>query len=172
MKNRLPYEQTGNAIKGYVDSEIAMGETNDCVVRAFASSFEIPYDEAHSFVAKFFNRQPRKGTRLTSYKLVHMADKKMVINNKTVHTMGVRTSNHMFRSLDYDVKVKVAGTDKLYKVIKRQMTVGRFVKNNPEGTFFIIVRGHAFTIKNGVVIGNWDDAKKLRTRVLCAFQIK
>ena len=165
MKNRLPYEQTSNAIKGYVDSKIAKGETNDCVVRTFASSFEIPYDEAHSFVAKFFNRQPRKGTYLTSYKLVQMADKKMVINNKTVNVMGVRTNNLMFKSLDYDVKVKGV-------IKKRKMTVGKFVKNNPEGTFFVIVSGHAFTIKNGVVIGNWDDAKKLRTRVQCAFQIK
>jgi len=165
MKNRLPYEQTSKAIKGYVDSKIAKGETNDCVVRTFASSFEIPYDEAHSFVAKFFNRQPRKGTYLVSYKLVQMADKKMTINNKTIHTMGVRSNNFMSRSLDYDVKVKGV-------IKKRKMTVGRFVKNNPEGTFFILVSGHAFSIKDGVVIGNWDDAKKLRTRVLCAFQIK
>ena len=165
MKNRLPYEQTGNAIKGYVDSKIAKGETNDCVVRTFASSFEIPYDEAHSFVAKFFNRQPRKGTYLVSHKLVQMADKKMVINNKTIHTMGTRTNNFMYKSLDYDVKVKGV-------VKKRRMTVGKFVKENPEGTFFVIVSGHAFTIKNGVVIGNWDDAKKLRTRVQCAFKIK
>ena len=165
MKNRLPYEQTSKAIKGYVDSKIAKGETNDCVVRTFASSFEIPYDEAHSFVAKFFNRQPRKGTYLTSYKLVQMADKKMVINNKTIHTMGTRTNNFMYKSLDYDVKVKGV-------VKKRRMTVGKFVKENPEGTFFVIVSGHAFTVKNGVVIGNWDDAKKLRTRVQCAFKIK
>ena len=165
MKNRLPYEQTSKAIKGCVDSKIAKGETNDCVVRTFASSFEIPYDEAHSFVAKFFNRQPRKGTYLTSYKLVQMADKKMVINNKTIHTMGTRTNNFMYKSLDYDVKVKGV-------VKKRRMTVGKFVKENPEGTFFVIVSGHAFTVKNGVVIGNWDDAKKLRTRVQCAFKIK
>ena len=165
MKNRLPYEKKSDAIKGYVDSKIAKGEKNDCVVRAFASSFEIPYDEAHSFVSKFFNRQPRKGTYLTSYKLVQMADKKMVINNKTVNTMGSRNNNHMFRSLDYDVKVKGV-------VKKRRMTVGKFVKDNPKGTFFILVRGHAFTIKNGSVIGNWSDAEKLRTRVVTAFEIK
>ena len=41
------------------------------------------------------------------------------------------------------------------------MTVGTFIKKYPEGTFFIIVKGHAFTIKNGVVIGNYEDALKL-----------
>ena len=96
MKNRLPYEQTSNAIKGYIDSKIAKGEKNDCVVRAFASSFEIPYDEAHSFVAKFFNRQPRKGTYLTSYKLVQMADEEMVINKKKVYVLNLNVCNSKY----------------------------------------------------------------------------
>ena len=106
MKNKLPYEQTSKAIKGYVDSEIAKGEKNDCVVRAFASSFGISYDKAHSFVGKFFKRQPRKGTYLTSYRLVQMADDNISINKKRVYTLGERKNKHMFRSLDYDVKVK------------------------------------------------------------------
>ena len=55
---------------------------------------------------------------------------------------------------------------------KDRMTVGKFVKDNPKGTFFMLVRGHAFTIKNGSVIGNWSDAEKLRTRVVTAFEIK
>ena len=58
------------------------------------------------------------------------------------------------------------------KVVKRKMTVGTFIKKNPEGTFFIIVRGHAFTIKNGVVIGNYEDAIKLRKEIYFAYQIK
>ena len=165
MKNKLPYEQTSKAIKGYSDSEIAKDERNDCVVRAFASSFEISYDKAHSFVGKFFKRQPRKGTYLTSYRLVQMADDNISINKKRVYTLGERKNKHMFRSLDYDVKVKGV-------VKKRQMTVGRFVKENPKGTFFMLVIGHAFTVKDGSVIGNWDDATKLRTRVITAFEIK
>jgi hypothetical protein len=52
------------------------------------------------------------------------------------------------------------------------MTVGTFIKNNPTGTFFILVRGHAFTIKNGVVIGNTEDAIKKRKVVECVFEIK
>lgn len=165
MKNKLPYEQTSKAIKGYVDSEIAKGENNDCVVRAFASSFEISYDKAHSFVGSFFKRKPRKGTYLTSYRLVQMADDNISINKKRVYTLGERKNKHMFRSLEYDVKVKGV-------VKKRQMTVGKFVKENPKGTFFMLVRGHAFTVKDGSVIGNWDDATKLRTRVVTAFEIK
>jgi hypothetical protein len=52
------------------------------------------------------------------------------------------------------------------------MTVGTFIKKNPVGTFFILVKGHAFTIKDGVVIGNYEDAQKPRRVMLDAFEIK
>ena len=52
------------------------------------------------------------------------------------------------------------------------MTVGTFVKQNPKGTFFVIVKGHAFTIKDGVVIGNFEDAIKTKRVIKCAFRIK
>ena len=52
------------------------------------------------------------------------------------------------------------------------MTVGTFVKQNPKGTFFVLVRRHAFTIKDGVVIGNPEDATKIKRPMRCAFEIK
>jgi hypothetical protein len=71
----------------------------------------------------------------------------------------------MFGSLAYDVKVK--GVTK-----RRNMTVGTFVKRNPTGTFLVIVKQHAFTIKDGVVIGNHEDAVKTKKIMKCAFKIK
>ena len=56
--------------------------------------------------------------------------------------------------------------------VMRSMTVGTFTKQNPAGTFFILVKGHAFTIKDGVVIGNKEDAKKLKRVILNSFEIK
>lgn len=156
---------TSKAIKGYSDSAIAKSETNDCVVRAFASSFEIPYDAAHKYVAAYFNRKPRCGTFATATKLVKMSDEKIKINKKMVYPVGKRLTDSMFGSLSYDVKVK--GVTK-----RRNMTVGTFIKKNPIGTFFVIVKGHAFTIKDGVVIGNYEDAVKVRKIMRCAFQIK
>ena len=52
------------------------------------------------------------------------------------------------------------------------MTVGTFIKQNPEGTFFVLVSGHAFTIKDGVVIGNYEDAVKTKKIMKSAFQMK
>jgi len=165
MKNELPYEKTGNAIKGYNDSAIARGETNDCVVRAFASSFDVSYDFAHKYVADEFGRKPRKGTYGTVTTLVKMADNSLKVNGKKICTVGVRNNQYMLGSLAYDVTVK--GITK-----KRNMTVGTFVKQNPKGTFFVLVKGHAFTIKDGVVIGNPEDATKTKRPMRCAFEIK
>jgi hypothetical protein len=165
MKNKLPYEATSKAIQGYSESVIAKSENNDCVVRAFASAFDISYDRAHKYVAEKFGRQPKKGTFGTVFKLVKMADNRTTVNYKKVYPVGKRYTDSMIGSLSYDVKVK--------GVIKRRdMTVGTFIKQNPKGTFFVLVRQHAFTIKDGVVIGNYEDAVKTKKIMRCAFEIK
>jgi hypothetical protein len=166
MKNKLPYEITSKAIKGYSDSLTARTETNDCVVRAFASSFEMPYDDAHKYVAEEFKRKPRKGTFFTASKLVKMFDCGISVNGKKVYPLGEKTQGLLTPySLSYNVKVK--GETK-----KRQMTVGTFIKKNPKGTFFILVRQHAFTIKDGVVIGNYEYSVKVKRPMRAAFEIK
>jgi hypothetical protein len=166
MKNKLPYEATSKAIKGYSDSLTARSETNDCVVRAFASSFEITYDEAHKYVAEKFYRKPRKGTFFTTSKLVKMYENKTKVNNKKVYPLGDKVEN-ILNPYSLSYKVKVKGEKKM-----RQMTVGTFIKNNPKGTFFILVRQHAFTIKDGVVIGNYEDSVKTKRPMRAAFEIK
>jgi len=35
----------------------------------------------------------------------------------------------------------------------------------------VVVRGHAFTIKDGVVIGNLDDGKKMKKHIQAAWNI-
>jgi hypothetical protein len=166
MKNKLPYERTATAIKGYTDSLTARSETNDCVVRAFASSFEITYDDAHKYVAEEFKRKPRKGTFFTASKMVKMFDFGITVNGKKVHPIGEKKQGLLTPySLTYKVKVKG-------EMVNRQMTVGTFIKKNPKGTFFILVRQHAFTIKDGVVIGNYEDAVKTKRPMRAAFEIK
>jgi len=166
MKKQLPYESTGSAIKGYRDSEIAKSETNDCVVRAFASSFDISYDFAHKYVAEEFKRTPNRGTFFTASKMVKLSECNIKVNGKTVAPVGKLTKSVAYPySLSY--KVKVNGVEK-----ERQMTVGTFAKKNPKGSFFVLVKSHAFTIKDGVVIGNPEDAMKLKRPMRAAFEIK
>jgi hypothetical protein len=51
------------------------------------------------------------------------------------------------------------------------MTVGTFIKKNPKGTFVICVRSHAFSIKDGVVMGNVEDSKKTRKIINSAWKV-
>jgi len=164
MKEGLPYCTTNEAIKGYAESPIAKGETNDCVVRAFASSFGVSYDYAHKYVKEKFGRKNREGTYGTVLKMRQIAEDRKQINYKKVKCLGTKSEMGTY-SLRYEVKTKGV-------VTKREMTVGTFAKQNPVGTFFILVKGHAFTIKDGVVIGNWDDAVKKKRIVKFAFQVK
>jgi hypothetical protein len=165
MKNKLPYEATSKAIKGYTDSVIAKSETNDCVVRAFASAFEVSYDKAHTYVKEKFGRKDRQGTYGTVLTLNKMVENNTQVNHKKVKSIGKKIEGSNFKTLVYEVKVKG-------EKVKRQMTVGTFIKQNPEGTFFVLVSGHAFTIKDGVVIGNYEDAVKTKKIVKSAFQVK
>lgn len=166
MKNKLPYESTGSAIKGYSDSVTAKTETNDCVVRAFASAFDVSYDYAHKYVAEEFNRKPRRGTFFTTSKMIKLSESVIKVNGKKIIPIGTKCESMVYPySLSYEVKVKG-------EKVKRQMTVGTFVKKNPKGTFFVLVKGHAFTIKDGVVIGNPEDAIKTKRPMKAAFEIK
>jgi hypothetical protein len=164
MKNKLPYEATSKAIKGYSESVIAKGETNDCVVRAFASAFEVTYDKAHKYVKENFGRKDRQGTYGTAITFGKMDKNNTQVNYKKVKTLG-KSVNDFFKTLDYEVKVKG-------QKVMRKMTVGTFTKKYPFGTFIIIVSGHAFTIKDGVVIGNLEDSNKLKKQVKSAFQVR
>jgi hypothetical protein len=74
-------------------------------------------------------------------------------------------SYHKVYSLNYTVKVKG-------KKVNRQMTVGTFIKEKPFGTFFVLVDRHAFTIKDGIVHGNYEDSTKKRKIMKHVFQIK
>ena len=132
MKNELPYCKTSEAIIGYSDSMIAKRETNDCVVRAFASCFDIQYDKAHKFVKEKFNRVDRQGTSRTVCKMSEIATKGQQINYKKVKCLGNKTKLSNQLTLKYKVKTKEG-------FVMRNMTVGMFTKQNHIGTFFILV---------------------------------
>jgi hypothetical protein len=159
MNNEIKYIPTKEAIIGYSDSTIAKTESNDCVVRAIASSFEMSYDESHKFVAKIWFRRNREGTRNFVGGLRHMITNKVKINGKLFETMG-----NEYGHVSYEVKVKG-------QMVKRNMTTGTFIKKYPVGKYLVVVRGHAFSIIDGKVVGNAGDAKMKKRVILYAFKI-
>ena len=159
MNNEIKYIPTKEAIIGYSDSTIAKTENHDCVVRAIASSFEMHYDEAHQFVAKTWFRGNREGTRNFIGGMRSMVDKGVMINGKSFSNLG-----DQYGHMKYDVKVKG-------QVVKRNMTTGTFIKKFPKGRYVVVVRGHAFSIIDGVVVGNTGDAKMKKRVILYSWKV-
>lgn len=148
---KVPYTKTSDAINGYADSPLAKSERADCVVRAIASASGMTYDKAHKWVADTFNRKPKRGTYGFTIRMNNMSKENKRLYRKKVTTI----------SKEY---LKTNGG-------KSKMTVGTFIKEYNRGTYILSVTGHAFTIKDGSVIGNWDDAVKVRRIVKSAWKI-
>jgi hypothetical protein len=138
----IPYTSTSLAIKGYSDSALAKSERNDCVVRAIASAYDIEYNKAHQWVSDKFKRQFRKGTF------------GLPIGMDRMSTNNTRFNYKRTKTIDSKYLTTNGG--------KSKMTVGTFVKEYDKGTYIIRVARHAFTIKDGSVIGNPNDATQLR----------
>ena len=144
-------------IIGYSDSKIAKSETNDCVVRSFASAFKVTYDEAHQFVAKKFNRKPRKGTGRYVTIMNNMSSHSTNLFGKTLSRLGDGNTRNSMRFLEGSKM--------------RNMTTFQFLKKYTKGTYMVMVSGHAFTISNGVVIGNHEDVLKTKRVILHAWEV-
>jgi len=148
---KIPYTATSIAIKGYSESPLAKSERADCVVRAVASAYDIHYDKAHKWVANTFKRKAKKGTYGFPIGMNKMSDNKTRFNYKRTKTI--------------DPKFLTTNGG------KSKMTVGTFVKEYDKGTYIVRVSGHAFTIKDGSVIGNPNDAEQIRKVVKNAWKV-
>ena len=144
--NKLPYTRTSDAIKGYSDSTVAKTERADCVVRAIAAASGMVYDKAHSFVAETFGRKPRKGTSGFIIKMNQLVATNKKLNRKKITAVSVKNG-------------------------VRNMTVNNFTKIYTKGSYILNVKGHAFTIKDGVVVGNFNDAIQTRKILKAAWKI-
>ena len=88
-----------------------------------------------------------------------MVDNKILINGKSFSNLGGQ-----YGSMKYDVKVKG-------QIVKRNMTTGSFIKKYPVGKYLLVVRGHAFSIIDGVVVGNTGDARMKKRVILYAWKV-
>jgi hypothetical protein len=156
---KVQYISSSNAIKGYTESQIAKSENNDCVVRAIASATDMDYDSAHEFVKETFKRKNGKGT-FGFIQGMNLMSK----NNKQINGKDIQIISEEYNTMLYFVVVK--GVKKL-----RTTTTSSFVKKYSIGSYIVIVKGHAFTIKDGVIIGNIDDGKKMKKHIQAAWKI-
>jgi hypothetical protein len=47
-----------------------------------------------------------------------------------------------------------------------------FIEKYPKGKYLVIKKGHAFSVINGVVIGNESDGKRLRAKIIFALKVE
>ena len=135
------------------DSSLAKGERNDCVVRALTAATGLEYETIHSFTRDHFGRERNKGVFGTVYKMKKITD--VLGKPFTIFEAGALQTTYM----NYG------------KEVKRRMTVGTFVQRYPTGTYMLLVRGHAFTIIDGVVVGgNTEDGVMLKRRLQAAYK--
>jgi hypothetical protein len=145
-------------IIGYNESAIAKNERNDCVVRAMASTFGLSYDSAHKFVANEFDREIGKGTFGTAVKLKCRVHDVMGIKYKIIPIADLLYPGSTRHQANGGKPVSI--------------TLSIFLERFPKGRFMVIVKGHAFSVINGVVIGNESDGKRLRAKIIFALKVE
>ena len=153
------YISSTEFIKGAKESSLAKSENNDCVVRAIASAAEMDYDSAHQFVKETFKRKNGKGTFGFGTGMNLLSKNGKLLNGKNVQIISEEHNTMLYY-------VVVKGVKKL-----RATTTSSFIKKYPVGSYVVVVKGHAFTIKDGVVIGNPDDGKKMKKHITGAWKI-
>ena len=138
----------------------AKGEQNDCMVRAVMNAFQVSHDTAHEFVAKEFNRETGKGTVGAIGGFIKLAEAGSVLG-KDVKLLGKFSQEPLTPA-----EAKKAGVLLNLEYPKgggrfASFTVGKFLDQNPQGSFLIIVAKHALAIRDGKVFDNIDEMDKL-----------
>jgi len=168
-------------------------ENNDCGVRAIMAATGVSYDVAHKFCADHLGRKEKKGTfiNLLTKGEVPAASAKVLKSKFTL--MGKEGKRLLYRykvgailkttfrqpkaGVKFTTEYRKAGfgmwVDRKKKAGNQmtQMTVGTFLEEYPKGTYLISIKRHVFTIIDGVVHGNHDDAKRLKARILQAHEV-
>jgi hypothetical protein len=159
MSKVLDYVYASKAINNYANSIKARNEKDDCFVRAVASASGSSYDAAHAYVKETFGRQDRKGTPMVGLTM-------KTIEGKLQEFGQVKVK---FEELP---KERVTNRYKLHgEIIDRQKTVKSFIKDNSRGTYIVLVAGHAFTVKDGVLIDNIGEEFRPTRKVQGAYRV-
>ena len=135
------------------NTELARNEKNDCVVRSIATAAEISYNIAHEFCKNYLGRPDKKGTPNVNI-VAHM----LKAEEKGLELGGKKFNVSVLPKQRIKNLYTVKGEQ-----IWRKKTISSFIKDNPKGTYMVMVAKHALTIKDGEVF-DWDGMKFKPTR--------
>ena len=130
-------------------SVLALNEKNDCSVRAFANAFNVTYDVAHGFAAEKFARKACKGVKNMFRTLNELGFATFDLFSDSLFP---ETRTYSIHPLPRNRHGKVVNAEYTHKVVNH--TVKTFCTQYNKGTYIVIVKNHALTIKDGIVIDN------------------
>lgn len=128
-------------IKTYGSSYLGEGDKNDCTVKALSVTLEVPYDKAHSFARRAWNRKKGGGVSTAAIKLSFEG-----IGSIPLSTLSNKKAKRVCTTKTYWIG---GGQTK-----ERKMKLLSFIKKYSSGSYYILVRGHALAVKKGELIDN------------------
>ena len=149
-----------NAKEIIKSTDKSSSEKNDCSVRAFTTALDVDYDAAHSYLKETFKREDKKGC------------KEMNLTAKSIEGNIQKIGNVEFE-LEVLPEERVTNTYKLHgEIIARKKTVKSFLKDFTKGIYLVLVSGHVFTVKNGLMIDNVGEEWRPTRKVESVFELK
>lgn len=149
------YTKFKSGYEAISESSIAKGEKNDCVVRAVMNSFDVNYDRAHKWCEKKLDREPRKGVFGTVEQLTEHCNKKTTLNGKVIKEILLspkEISCKKWHPKKFKKAKPLINSDYTHKQVA--YTVRTFSERFTKGTYLVLVRGHALTVKDGILFDN------------------
>jgi hypothetical protein len=153
---------------------ICSGENGDCVVRAIQHSFNVDYLDAHHFCEVKLHRNAGEGTYTGRY--LHLVKQAFGLKiNMMGRTLQYGNGNKRLTRLVKHKTTKWSNAKQKWiptKIMKKvPYKVKGFIKEYSEGSYIVVVRRHAFALVNGVVMGNFEDDKRLTRDVVSAYKV-
>jgi hypothetical protein len=95
----------------------------------------------------------------------------------TARKISLSGETQKIDDVEFDLQVlpesKVTNTYKLHgELIARKKTVKSFIKDFAEGIYLVLVSGHVFTVKNGLMIDNVGEEWRPTRKVESVFELK
>lgn len=159
-----PIRRSKDVILGYTKSVIASVERNDCSVKALAVVNNWEYDQAHKELKENIGRGFREGA--SAMKLINY------LKGQFEPIITEQPSSRKSVSHEFLMPKTVYTYKKTGKKVYHGMTIGAFLKLYPTGSYYVIVKGHAFAIVDGEILGEFSDILKLRRVIISVFKVK
>ena len=142
-------------------SRKAKNEDNDCTVHAIANAWGIEYDKAHELARRYFKRDNGKGA-FTDNILMSLSglDRDCafppVVDGMKFKFKGTCMECRHWAELIGESMLLVnrkypKGRDWEGNRAYGAYTIGKFIQDHPIGRFFVLVKGHACAIVDGVL---------------------